>query len=145
MENRLEMLQLLYAGLLAEAVSLFEQHGILDNITEQKLREEILSASARIKQLQLQTPEDIFSLHSSVIGFTDWNIEPMQNGFRITNSHCKLYAITKALDCANPCLLCCIHPLNALCEALNPKQTIIVETTMKDSNRCTFFVQPKIK
>jgi len=134
--ERLELLQLLYAGLMAETAAVLAEHGILEHVTERKRREDRLAAQARVEQSAVTTPEALFELHRSVAGFSDWKSAQEGATVTVTSAACKLCDIARASGGPPPCRLFCIDPLTALCAALPEPRTLTVRSTRCSAERC---------
>lgn len=136
--DRLKTLQLFHAGLLVESLMLLEQYGAFDRVTAQKVREDILSAPARVGQFGLQSPDDVFRIHREIFGFSDWTLCRETAVFHITNTSCKLCSIAKVMGSPQPCQWCCIGPLSALCGGLKNSFSLRVESTLWNGHQCRF-------
>lgn len=143
MNTTLTTLQLITAGQMAESVSLYSRYGILDEITKQKFHDDILAAPPRIEQFRLTTPESVFMHHRKLFGFSDWTITRYASIQHASNTSCKLCAIAQTMGTVQPCRLCCINPLTALCGALKIPYSLEAETTLWDSGKCNFLLQSK--
>ncbi len=139
-QNNIKTLQLLFAGLLADSVAIFEKYGILEKIKLQKSVEYKLAAPARINQFGLKNPEDAFNLFNNLLGFTEWKINKASQGWIFSTKACKLKCISSTINSAKPCDLCCIDPLRALCESLEDPYKMEVYQTMWEDIECIFYV-----
>lgn len=140
-DEALTILQLFHAGLLAETVRQCDKHGILNEVTEEMLREDRHSARARLKQFEIASPDELFVRHKEIFGFSDWSVAVSDSEIRITNTSCKVCAIAQATGTAQPCYLCCVNPFTALCKAMDPEYSITVRETLWSSSRCTFIIR----
>lgn len=138
--ERLELLQLLYAGLMAETAAVLAEHGILEQVTERKRREDRLAAPARVEQTGTTTPEALFALHRSVAGFSDWKSAHEGAMVTVASTACKLCDIAQASGGPPPCRLFCIDPLTALCAALPVPRTLTVRSTRCTAEQCLFHI-----
>jgi hypothetical protein len=139
-QNNIKTLQLLYAGLLADSVAIFEKYGILEKIKLQKSIENKLAAPARVNQFGLKHPEDVFNLFNDLLGFTKWKIKRASQGCIFSTEVCKLKSISSTINSAKPCDLCCIDPLTALCESLADPYKLEVYQTMWEDIECIFYL-----
>jgi hypothetical protein len=139
----LEMLQLLHAGLMVEAVARFHQHGLLKQVTSDKLREDRLSAEARIAQFEIESAEDLFCLHTQLYGFVHWHLDRQNDSICISGRACKLHDIASATTMVSPCDVCCINPLRTLSAALPTPMSLSVDSTLWDSDECLFTLRPE--
>lgn len=144
-QKQFETLQLLYSGLLADAVLVLEKHEILRQVIKQNNVEQILSAPAKVRQFDLKTPEDVFSLYSELFGFAEWEKQSGTPDKVFKTDRCKLKSISKAGGEASPCELCCINPVKALCGALDGNYKVQVLKTLWEDNECIFAITPSYK
>ena len=61
-EKKLKMLQIFYAGALADLVLRLGQGGLLKKVEEQKRNEQLLNGKVRAQQLGIQKPQDVFEI-----------------------------------------------------------------------------------
>ena len=66
------MLQLFYAGVLADSVRRYSEAGILEAVEEKKKQEQKMAARGQLAQLQITVPAEIFRLYSGVFGCISW-------------------------------------------------------------------------
>jgi len=137
-KTKIKTLQLLYAGLLADTVSIYEKHKILESVISQKSIENQLAAPARVSQFKLNAPKDVFEVHNKLIGYADWQIKVIDGNTFVSSTSCKLSDIAKSINTIEPCRLCCIDPLNSICEALRVPHKIEVVKKMWEEDACVF-------
>lgn len=145
MENDLKKLQLFYASVLADSVSHYSNAGILNLVTQKKLKQQELTASSQLNQLEISTPEELFKHSSRVFGCINWQTQ--RNGQEISakGTHCLLCSIAKRMQTAQPCFIYCINPFRAMLKAMKPSYHLMVEKTLWDSDRCEFKMAQKQK
>lgn len=139
-EKRLKMLQLFYAGVLADSVRRYSEAGILAPVTVQKENEQKTAAGGQLAQLQIKEPAEIFRLYSEVFGCIRWNVEETEHGLTAIGHSCLLCAIAKKMDIPKPCNIYCINPVRAQAEALEGGYSLKVVSTLWESDRCQFDV-----
>lgn len=137
-KTKIKTLQLLYAGLLADMVSIYDKHRILESVISQKSIENQLAAPARVSQFKLTAPKDVFETHNKLIGYADWQIKVIDKNTFVSSTSCKLCDIAKSMNTVEPCHLCCIDPLSTICEALNVPHKIEVVKTLWEKDECVF-------
>lgn len=137
-KKTLKILQLLYAGLMADMVALFEKYGIIEAELKQRKVENALSASARIRQFKLSDPADVFELHKQLFGIAEWRIKKDSTGIEVSTSACLLKNICKSINTAEPCEVFCTMPLGSLCRALEKPYTLGVSSTLWEKEKCIF-------
>jgi hypothetical protein len=138
----LKTLQLFYAGALVDAVRHYERQGVLEAVTEDKRREQELSAPAQLERLGIRGPEGIFATYSALFGCADWKVETEGQGLRAVTKTCLACALAKKLGSPAPCSISCINPLSAQAAALDPPRAIVVERTLWEGDACVFAVAP---
>jgi hypothetical protein len=76
MENdeKVQILQLTYAGVLADAVLQMGREGVLGKVTEQKRREQMLTGKTKAAQFGITQPEEVFLKLSEVFNCANWEI-----------------------------------------------------------------------
>jgi hypothetical protein len=139
-EKRLKMLQLFYAGVLADSVRRYSEAGILAPVTVQKEKEQKMAARGQLAQLQISKPAGIFSLYSEVFGCIAWNIEETDKILTARGHSCLLCSIAKKMDLPKPCNIYCINPVRAQIEALEGGYSLNVASTLWESDKCEFEV-----
>ena len=139
-EQKLKMLQLFYAGVLADSVGNYEKFGILEEVTSKKAREQEMSAKRQLAQLGIETPEQIFGIFTEVFGCIRWEVkrDDTGNSLTATGKSCLLCGIAKKTGIAQPCSMYCINPLKGLAGALEPGYTLEAEETLWDGKECRF-------
>jgi hypothetical protein len=139
-EKRLKLLQLFYAGVLADSVRRYSEAGILSHVEAQKAEEQKMAAKGQLAQLQITTPAGIFRLFSEVFGCISWNIEEADNMVTARGYSCLLCAIAKKMDLPKPCNIYCINPVRAEVEGLEGGFRLNVASTLWESDKCEFEV-----
>lgn len=142
-EKRLKMLQLFYAGVLADSVRRYSEAGILETVEAQKENEQKKAARGQLTQLQISTPPGIFRLYSEVFGCISWNLEKTDNRVTARGYSCLLCAIAKKMDLPKPCNIYCINPVRAQIEALEGGFSLNVTATLWENDKCEFEVESK--
>ena len=142
-EKRLKMLQLFYAGLLADSIRNYSEAGILSNVESKKEMEQRLAARGQLAQLDIRTPGELFKTFSSIFGCISWNIEEKPELTKATGTSCLLCAIAKKMDLPKPCNMYCINPVRALAEGISEKNQLNVISTLWESDKCEFEVISK--
>lgn len=97
-EKRLKMLQLFYAGVLADSIRNYSEAGILDIVESKKEKEQKLAAKGQLAQLNISTPSELFNTFSEIFGCISWNIEEKSEKIVVRGNFCLLCAIAKKMD-----------------------------------------------
>ncbi len=140
MEKAFKTLQLFYASVLADSVSHYHRAGILDRVTEKKAAQQEQTAAPQLKQLGINTPEELFGFFSGVFGCIQWQTEKGEAGLIARGNHCLLCSMAKKMQSARPCSIYCINPMRAMLRAMDPAHHLTVEKTLWDHERCEFKV-----
>ncbi len=143
MEQDQKILQLFYAGALADAVSHFQSAGILEEVTHKKKSAQSMAAPGQLKQLAISNPKELFERFSDIFGCIRWEVQQEGEEFTALGKQCLLCAIAKKLGTVQPCNLYCINPFEALLNAMTPSYSLNVEEMLWDGERCRFRVKPK--
>lgn len=139
-EKRLKMLQLFYAGVLADSVRRYSDAGILAEVESQKEKEQKMAAKGQLAQLRISTPAGIFNTFSEVFGCILWSLEETEKSLTATGHSCLLCAIAKKMNLPMPCNIYCINPVRAQTEALEGGYRLTVQSTLWENERCEFVV-----
>lgn len=140
--ERLKTLQLMYAGVLVDAVRQYGSFGILENVTEKKRIEQELAARDQVARLGIQTPEDLFTVLPEIFGCASWSPDASGPVFRVETQSCLMCALAKRLGAPAPCSMYCINPSVGMAKALTVPHTLKVESTLWEGNSCVFELEP---
>lgn len=139
-EKRLKMLQLFYAGVLADSIRNYSEAGILEIVESRKKMEQRLAARGQLTQLNIRTPEELFETFSGVFGCIFWNVEERPGLTKAIGTSCLLCAIAKKMDLPKPCNMYCINPVRALAEGISEENQLNVISTLWETDKCEFEV-----
>lgn len=140
-ERKLKMLQTFYAAVLADSVLRLGREGVLDKVTEEKKREQLLSGKMKAQQLGISVPEEAIEVLSEIFGCADWKIIKEEGGFVAEAKACMLCAIAKKLGANCPCNIYCLDPIEGVIKGLKPEADYIVESTLWDCDKCRLMVK----
>ncbi len=101
-DKHIQILQRVYAGVLADAVLQLGKEGILEKVTERKRDEQLKTGKQKAAQFQITTPESVFTNLSELFGCADWKIIPRDSGFLAENRGCMLCEFSKKLGAPSP-------------------------------------------
>lgn len=138
MTEEFKLLQLFYAGVLADSINHFEKAGILGKVTETKFKQQQVAASAQLKQLEINSAEELFSRFSKIFGCIEWRVCTDKERFIAMGESCLLCSISKKIGTAQPCHIYCINPFKSLAKALEPSLGLCVIETLWNGNKCEF-------
>ena len=106
--KQVQMLQMAYAGALADTVLQFSKEGVLERVTERKHREQLATGKQRLAAFGITQPEEVFLKLSEIFGCARWEItDKSADGFVARSGSCTLCAIAKKIGAPNPCNLYC--------------------------------------
>jgi hypothetical protein len=141
--KKLQMLRTFYAGALADSVLRFDRNGILDAVTAEKRREQLLSGKARAAQLGITDAQSVFEVLSGIFGCADWRTEATESGFTATASRCMLCAFAKKMGTQSPCGIYCLDPMEGMVKGLEEGAEYKVESTLWADGACRVSVRTK--
>ena len=78
--KQIQMLQMAYAGALADTVLQFGKEGVLQQVTERKYKEQLASGKLRLGAFGITKPEDVFLNLSEIFGCAQWEINDRATG-----------------------------------------------------------------
>jgi len=141
--KKLKLLQLFYAGVLADAIDNYERFGIREAVTDKKAAEQLVMARGQRIQMGIETSEQMFTTFSDIFGCIQWNVTLGPGTVTGEGGSCLLCAIAKKKGTAQPCRMYCINPMTAMAAALEPSCMLTVRETLWDGNRCRFEITLK--
>jgi len=138
MENdvKLQILQLTYAGVVADAVLQMGREGILEKVTKQKKEEQMLTGKMKAQQFGITQPEEVFQRLSEIFNCASWEIIPEPGGFSAEAKACKLCGFAKKFGAQKPCNLYCLDPMEGMVKGLDDNLNFIVQETLWDGQKC---------
>jgi hypothetical protein len=142
-EKDIQLLQLTYAAVLADAVSQLAQEDILEKVTQRKKADQEATGKMKAAHFGITTPEAVFTRLAEIFDCAYWEIRKTKNEFVAVTKACKLCAIAKQTDSPAPCYLYCLDPMEGMVKGLNPDSTFTVEETLWDGKKCSVRVNPK--
>lgn len=144
--EKVRTLQVIYAGALADSVLRLGIEGVLEKVTQQKRKEQLIVGKARAAQMAMTSPEDVFTKLSDLMGCADWNVTPNEKGgFTATASRCMLCAITKKLGAQSPCHIYCLDPMEGMIKGLDENVDFDVQCTLYEGAQCHVAIVKKNK
>jgi L-2-amino-thiazoline-4-carboxylic acid hydrolase len=135
-DEKVRILQLAYAGALADAVLRMGRDGILPRVTEEKKREQMRTGKAKAAQFGISRPEEVFQKVSEIFDCARWEVTQMPSGFSAETRSCKLCAIAKNMGAPGPCDMYCLDPMEGMVKGLAPEMTFAVNETLWDGSKC---------
>jgi hypothetical protein len=137
-EKKLKLLQLFYAGVLADSIGNYEKFGILPQVVEKKTVEQKIMAKGQLAQLGVNSPAELFEKLYEIFGCIKWKVEDSPGKIIAIGDRCLLSAIAKKMEVVQPCSLYCINPFAALVAEMEPGWNLSVNETLWDCKKCEF-------
>jgi hypothetical protein len=138
--KHIQVLQMAYAGALADTVLQMGREGVLDRVTSHKREEQLSSGKIRAAQFGITKPEEAFLKLYEIFGCSNWQIIPGSGGFAAQTSTCMLCAIAKKMGSPSPCNLYCLNPMEGIVKGLKSDAVYRVDETLWDGAKCTIRV-----
>lgn len=139
-----KILQLFYAGVLADSVRNYENAGILESVTEGKLLQQQRAAALQLKQLEIDSVESLFNNFSRIFGCIDWKVDSQEEEYRATGEKCLLCIIAKSMGTAQPCSIYCINPFKSFASVIGQGYKLSVKETLWNGSKCEFLVKKMV-
>lgn len=140
-EKRVKMLEVAYAGALADTVRILNNEGILDKVTEQKKKEQMALGRQQAERFGVQKPEEVFIRLSEIFNCASWEIKHDDNGFTAESKVCLLCALAKKMGTACPCNMYCLNPMEGMVKGIQPGSTYTVRETLWNGSKCSIEVR----
>lgn len=134
--QQIKMLQMAYAGVLADAVAQYDNEGVLESVTARKRQGQIAGGAVAARQFGVSAPEEAFTKLAEVFGCANWQITPEADGFMAEATHCMLCGMAKKLHGASPCAIYCLNPMEGMVKGVAPGAKFETLETLWDGQRC---------
>ena len=135
-EKKIQILQLTYAGVLADAVLQMGREGVLEKVTQQKKKEQMLTGKMKAEQFGITQPEEVFLRLSEIFNCAKWEIISEPGGFSAEAKACTLCGLAKKIGAQRPCNLYCLDPMEGMVKGLNDNLSFIERETLWDGKKC---------
>jgi len=139
-EKKIQLLQLTYAAVLADAADQFAKENILQNVIQRKKAEQMATGKMKAEQFGITSPEAVFTRLAEIFNCAAWEIQNAEKKFLAETTTCKLCAIAKKINAPAPCYLYCLDPMEGMVKGLNPHATFTVEETLWNGEKCRVLV-----
>lgn len=134
--KHIQLLQMVYAGALADATFQYGQEGVLQQVTARKRQEQLATGQKKAAQFGATTPEAVFTNLSGLFGCVAWQLVPQAEGFSAEASSCVLCALAKKMGAPQPCRLFCLDPMEGMVKGLQPDARFDVAETLWEGQKC---------
>ncbi len=142
-EMRLKILENAYVSVLVDSIYNFSKHEVLDKVTEDKRKVQMLMGKKQVEQFGITKPEDVFVVLSKIFNCTSWEIEQTGNGFEAKAKGCKLCAYAKKLGSESPCDIYCLNPMEGMVKGINSQLNFEISETLWSGKECKVNVSSK--
>ena len=139
-EKDIQLLQLTYAAVLADATAQFATENVLHKVTQRKKAEQMAAGKMNAEIFEITSPEAVFTRLAEVFNCAAWEIESSEQGFVAETTTCKLCAIAKKINAPAPCYLYCLDPMEGMVKGLNPNATFTVKETLWEGGKCKVLI-----
>ena len=135
-EKDIQLLQLTYAAVLADATNQFAKENILQTVTQRKKAEQMATGKMKAAQFGITSPEAVFTRLAEVFNCAAWEIRNEEEKFVAEAKTCKLCGIAKKINAPAPCYLYCLDPMEGMVKGFDPHATFAVEETLWEGKKC---------
>ena len=140
-EKKLKMLQMFYAGALADSVLRLGKEGVLEKVITEKKQEQMEGGKMRAAQLGIQSPKEVFEVLPEIFGCANWNVLQTAEGFEAKATSCMLCALSKKLGTESPCNIYCLDAMEGMVKGIDENAEYKVVSTLWKENECKILVQ----
>lgn len=95
LEQKVKLLQIIYAGALADSALRMGKEEIIEKVTSEKREEQMMTGKSRAAQFGIGKPEEVFIKLSELFGCANWTVESYDEGFTAEATGCMLCAMAK--------------------------------------------------
>ena len=135
-EEKIQILQLTYAGVLADAVLQMGREGVLEKVTQQKKKEQMLTGKMKAENFGITQPEEVLLRFSEIFNCAKWEIISEPGGFSAEAKACILCGLAKKIGAQKPCNIYCLDPMEGMVKGLDANLNITVHDTLWDGQKC---------
>lgn len=96
------LLQLFYAGILAESANYYDKAGILEKISGTRFNRQRIAAPRQLRQPGIRTFRELFSRFSNIFGYIEWKLTEEPEGFIVKGDRCLICSISKIIGNNQP-------------------------------------------
>lgn len=135
-EIRAQILENAYVGVMVDALYNFQKHGVLEKVTEDKKKLQMLMGKKQAEQFKITKSEDVFRVLGEVFNCANWEIQECKDGFIATAKACKLCAFSKKLGNVCPCDIYCLNPMDGMIRGIEENSKFEALETLWDGSQC---------
>lgn len=143
LEQKLKLLQIIYASALADSTLRLGGEGVLDKVTLKKREEHMMTGKSRADQFGICKPEEVFEKLSELFGCANWTIKSNGEGFTAEATGCMLCSIANKMGAQSPCNIYCLDPMEGMIKGIDSGLTYDVVDTLWSGQKCEVKVYKK--
>jgi hypothetical protein len=136
LEKKVKLLQVIYAGALADSALRLGKEGILEKTTTEKREEQMATGKLRAAQFGIGKPEEVFTKLGEIFGCANWTVESDNKGFTAEATGCMLCAMAKKIGAQCPCNIYCLDPMEGMIRGIDQDLTYEVLETLWSGQKC---------
>jgi hypothetical protein len=137
LEQKLKLLQIVYASALADSTLRMGKEGVLEKVTQEKRKEQLMSGKARAAQFKIEKPEEVFMKLSELFGCANWAIKNEEESLTAEATGCMLCNIAKKMGAPCPCNIHCLDPMEGMIKGFDPDLNYDVKETLWSGQKCS--------
>lgn len=142
-EKKIRLLQMFYAGAMADSVFRLSKEGILDKVTTDKRHEQMAGGKVRAAQLGIQSPKEVFEILPEIFGCANWTAEETDEGITARATNCMLCALSRKMGADSPCNIYCLDAMEGMVKGLDDDAEYHVHSTLWNENECKVSVKTR--
>lgn len=143
LEQKVKLLQIVYAGTLADSTLRMGKEGIIEKVTSEKREEQMLTGKLRAAQFGIGKPEEVFTKLAELFGCANWTVISDDEGFTAEAIGCMLCTIAKKIGAQRPCNIYCLDPMEGMVKGIDGDLTYNVVETLWSGQKCKIDVRRK--
>jgi hypothetical protein len=143
LEKKVKLLQIVYAGALADSTLRMGKEGILEKVAAEKREEQMLTGKLRASQFGIEKPEEVFTKLADLFACANWTIKNDEKGFTAEASGCMLCAMAKKMGAQSPCNIFCLDPMEGMIKGIDQGLAYEVLETLWSGQKCKVTVHTR--
>ncbi|MDD4437168.1 MAG: L-2-amino-thiazoline-4-carboxylic acid hydrolase [Tissierellia bacterium] len=136
LEQKVKLLQAIYAGALADSVFRMGNEGILEKVTSEKREEQMQNGKYRAAQFVIEKPDEVFFKLSELFGCANWAVESDNKDYKAEATKCMLCAMAKKMGAQSPCNIFCLDPMEGMIRGIAPNYRFNATETLWSGQKC---------
>ena len=140
-DRKIQMLQMIYAGVLADNVLQLSREGALERVTERKRAEQLATGRMKAARFGMEKVEDVFEGLYEIFGCSPWEVQLREDGLTAETTSCMLCGFAKNMGAESPCRIHCLDPMEGIVKGLEPGAGFYVRETLWEGRKCRIDVE----